>query len=147
MTRTDSLGQPYTLNGFSAYCSINSLNAAAGDALVSDPPAIVTPSGLVTATITLTAASLSIAYTATPLPALTRLFIYASPQRSAGRSFEGDFRLVLVTAAAAASPANAFSAYQTRLGTPVVGQRIFFILQTFKGGFLSGPMATSQIVS
>jgi hypothetical protein len=147
ITRTDALGQSYTFNGFMAYCSANNNNVAAGNAVVSDAPALATPAALLTAVITLTAAALSIAYTATPLAAGARLFSFASPQRSAGRAFEGDFRLVAVSAAAAASPANLFAAYQTRFGTPVVGNRIFFSLQVYLAGFLSGPLVTSAVVA
>jgi hypothetical protein len=147
ISRTDSLGQSYTLNGFQAYCSVNNNNLAAGSAVVSTAPAIVTPVGLLTATITLTAAAFSIAYTATPLPTGARLFCFISPQRSAGRSYEGDYRLVHVSAAAAASPANVFAEYVARLGTPVVGNRVFLQLHTFLGGFLSGPLSTSAVVA
>ncbi len=147
MSRTDSLGQTYTLTGFQAYCSVNNNNVAAGNATVSAAPAVATPAALLTATITLTAAAFSIAYTVTPLATGTRLFAFISPQRSAGRSFESDFRLIFVTAAAAASPANVFSAYQARLGTPVVGNKIFLSLVTYLGGFESGPLLTSAVVA
>lgn len=147
IVRTDPLGQSYDLNGQGAHMMVNNNLLDAGEAAVTAAPAIVTPGTLLTATITLTAASFSIAYTATPLAASTRLFVYASPQRSAGRSFEGDFRLIHVSAAAAASPADIFSAYQTRLGTPVVGQRIFLSLVLHKGGFRGAPLLTSAVVS
>lgn len=147
MVRTDSLGQSYTLTGFQAYCSVNNNKLAAGDAVVSDAPALVTPGNIVTAVITLTNAVLSVAYTVTPLGAGVRLFSYCSKQRAAGRQFEGDLRLLAVSAAAAASPANLFSAYQTRFGTPVVGNRVFFSFHCYSGGFLSGPLTTSQVVS
>lgn len=147
MLRTDALGQQYDLTGMQAFVSVNALNAAAGNAQVSDAPALETPSGLLTATITLTAAAFSIAYTATPLPTGARLFTFASPQRSAGRSFEGDFRLVAVSAAAAASPADVFTAYQARFGTPVVGNKVLLSLQVYLGGFLSGPLYTAAVVA
>jgi len=147
MSRTDALGQSYTLNGFQAYCSANNNLSACGDAAVSDAPAIATPAGILTATVTATAATLSVAYTATPLAAGVKLMTFAGPQRSPGKSFEGDFRLIAVSAAAAVSPANIFTAYQARLGTPVLGQKIFFTLQTHKGGFPSGPFMTSVIVT
>lgn len=146
ITRTDSLGQTYTLNGFGAYCSINNNKLAAGDAVVSAAPAVVTPVGLLTATITLTAAAFSIAYTATPLATGTRLFIACSPQRSAGVAFNGDYRLLAVTAAAAASPHNLLTAYTAKFGVPVVGNRIFISLQTYNGGFLGSPFAVAQVV-
>jgi len=141
------LGQTYALTGFQAYVAVNNNNAAAGNAVVSAAPAIVTPSGLLTVTITSTNAALSVAYTATPLGAGARLFSYCSPQRSAGRNFEGDLRLVAISAAAAASPANIFAAYQTRFGTPITGQRIFYSFQVYTGGFLSGPLAVSQVIA
>lgn len=147
MSRTDSLGQTYTLNGFMAYCSVNNNNLDAGNAIVADAPALATPVGILTATITLTVAAFSVAYTATPLATGTRLFIFASPQRSAGRAFNGDYRLITVTAAAAASPANILAAYTARLGLPVVGNRIFLSLQTYLSGFKGSPFGVSQVVA
>ena len=53
----------------------------------------------------------------------------------------------MVSAAAAASPFNVFSAYQARLGTPVVGNRIFLSLVSASLGFESGPLVTSAVVA
>ena len=146
MVRTDALGQSYDLNGFLAYCSVNNNRLDAGDAVVSDAPAIVLPVGLTTVTITLTPAAMSIAYTATPLGAGVRLFSYVSPQGSLGRKFNGDYRLIAVSAAAAASPANIKAAYDARLGVPITGQRIFFSLATYQAGFVGSPLNVSQAV-
>lgn len=147
ITRSDSLGSSYTFNGFMAYCSVNNNKLDAGDAAVSDAPAIVTPADLLTATVTLTAAAFSIAYTATPLAASNRLFVFVSPQQSAGRKFNGDYRLLSVTAAAAASPAVVLTAYTAKFGVPVVGNRIFISLQTYQGGFKGSPFNVSQVVA
>jgi len=147
MSRTDSLGTSYDLNGFLAYCSVNNNRLQAGDAAVSDAPAIVTPGDLLTVTVTLTAIAFSIAYTATPLAAGVRLFQRVSPQQSAGRKFNGDYRLIAVSAAAAASPSNVLAAYTARFGVPVVGNRIFMSLQTYEGGFLGTPFLVSQVVA
>lgn len=147
MARTDALGQVYTLNGFGAYCSVNNNNLDAGDSAVSDAPALTTPGDILTATITLTAAAFSVAYTATPLSAGVRLFIFCSPQRSEGRSFEADYRLIAVTAAAAASPANILAAYTAKFGVPVVGNRIFTSLITHQLGFAGSPFNVSQVVA
>jgi len=147
ISRTDSLGQVYNLNSFGAYCSVNNNKLDAGDAAVSDAPAIVTPPDLISATITLTSASFSVAYTATPLAAGVRLFIFCSPQRSAGVAFNADYRLISVTAAAAASPANILTAYTAKFGVPVTGNRIFLSLQTYQAGFKGSPFAVSQVVA
>ncbi len=147
ISRTDSLGQAYVLNGFMAYCLVNNNKVAAGDATVSAAPAIVTPVNILTLVITLTAAAFSLAYTTTPLAAGTRLFAFASPQRSAGRSFESDYRLISVSAAAAASPLVLTTAYTARLGTPVVGNRVFLSLIAYNGGFQSAPFLANQVVA
>lgn len=147
ISRTDALGQSYTLNGFGAYTSVNNNKLDAGDALVSDAPSIVTPPDLLTATLTATSAALSVAYTATPLAAGVRLFIFVSPQQSAGRKFNGDYRLLTVTAAAAASPANILALYTSRFGVPVTGNRLFLSLQTYQGGFKGSPFNISQVVA
>jgi len=147
MTRTDSLGSSYTFNGFMTFCSVNNNQAAAGNAGLTDAPALVTPPTILTAVVTLTAASFSVAYTVTPLGAGARLFSFVSPQRSAGRNFEGDYRLLAVSAAAAASPAVLLTAYTAKFGVPIVGNRIFMSFTTYQGGFQSGPLVTSQVVS
>jgi hypothetical protein len=147
MSRSDSLGQAYTLDGFAAFISVNNAKAQAGDASVTAAPALVTPSTILTAIVTLTAVSLSIAYTPTPMPAATRIIMFASPQRSAGRSYESDYRFIQVSAAAAASPQNGLAAYTAKFGVPVVGNRIFFSLLSYSGGFLSGPFNTSAVVA
>lgn len=147
ITRTDSLGQGYTLNGFMAYCSVNNNLLDAGDSAVSNAPAIVTPPDLLTVTLTLTAAAVSAAYTATPLGAGVRLFTWVSPQRSAGRKFEGDYRLLQVSAAAAASPAVLTTAYTAKFGVPVVGNRIFFLFETYQAGFKGSPFTVAQVVA
>ena len=150
ISRDDSLGQSYTFNGFMAYCSVNNNNLDAGNAIVSDAPALATPADVLTATVTATSGgspALSIAYTATPLPTGTKLFVYASPPVSAGRTFNGDYRLVFVSAAAAASPANILSVYIAKFGALVAGTKIFFQLQTYFGGFRSGPFLVSSVVA
>ena len=147
MVRSDSLGQSYTLQGNQAYCSVNNNRMLCGLAAVSDAPALTSVVNIVTATITLSAAALSIAYTATPLGAATYLAVFASPQRSAGRNFEADFRFINISAAAGASPLVALTPYSAKFGAPVTGNRIFFSFVALSLGFESGPFVTSQIVS
>lgn len=147
ITRTDSLGQTYTLTGQQAFIMVNNNLMDAAQAALTAAPAVSSPTGLTSVTITTTGGTLSVAYLATPLAASNYLFIYASPQRSAGRKFEGDLRLIAVTAAAAASPHNLLAAYTSRFGAPVVGNKIFFACQVMFNGFLSAPFATSKVVT
>jgi hypothetical protein len=145
--RKDSLGQDYTPTGFQMYCSVSNNLLNAGSSMLTDAPALSTPAALTSATITTTAGTLSVAYTVTPLATGVKLLVFASPQRSAGRAYEGDFRLIGVSTAAQASPFNALSGYTAKFGAPVVGNRIFFSLVASVGGFLSGPLNTSVVVT
>jgi hypothetical protein len=147
MVRTDSLGQTYTLQGNQAYASVNNNRVLVGLAVVADAPALTTPSTILTATITLTAASFSIAYTPTPMPAATYLVAYCSQQRSAGRNYESDFRLIKVSSAAQASPLVILTEYTAKFGVPVLGNRIFVSLVSVNLGFESGPLITSEVVA
>jgi len=145
--RTDSLGQVYSLSGFQCFVSVNNNRLAAGDAVITTPPALAFPDPMVSITPTISSAAASIAYTPTPVGAAERVFINMSPMRSAGAGFNGDYRLILVTAAAAASPANVLAAYQGRFGTPITGTRIFVSIQRYAAGFLSQPINTSVVVA
>jgi hypothetical protein len=150
MTRSDSLGQSQNLTGFQAYVSVNNLNLLVGNAVVSDPPALTTPSAMTTVTPTITGGgspAFSIAYTPTPLGAGNRTIVRAGPQRSAGRSFESDFRVMFIGAAASASPAVILTAYQAKFGTPITGGRIFTSVSQYSLGFESIPFITSAVVT
>jgi len=147
IVRSDALGQTYKLNGFAAFCSVNNNRLAAGDARVLDAPAIASPGTLSTLTITLTNAAFSLAYTATPLGTGVRLFVYVSPQRSAGVKFNPSYFLLTVTAAAAASPDNILAAYTAKYGVPVTGTKIWVSTSLYKDGFMGSPLAIGQVVA
>lgn len=147
MTRNDSLGQTIDMTGFQAYVSVNTNNLNAGNSIVSDAPLYAPPAPITTVTPTISGAAFSVAWTPTPLNAGERIFISASPMRSAGRTYESNFKLISVSAAAGASPSNILAAYQARVGTPVTGSRIFVSVQRYLNGFLSTPILTSAIVA
>jgi hypothetical protein len=147
MRRSDSLGQSYTLTGFQAYCSVNNVLLATGGTVVSAAPALVTPSGVTSVTPTTTGGTLSVAFAPTPLGAGQKVIIRCSPQRSAGRKYEGDFRIIFVGAAASTSPANILTAYTAKFGAPVVGNRIFVQVSVMDSGFESSPFIASVVVT
>jgi hypothetical protein len=147
IVRHDSLGQSYNLQGIQAFCSVNNNRILAGLAAVTDAPTVANPAALLTATVTLTAIAFSIAYTVTPLAAATYLAVFASPQRSAGRSYEGDFRFIKLSTAAQASPITCLTEYTAKFGIPVVGNRIFLSLVAITLGFESAALVTSAVVT
>lgn len=147
MARTDALGQTYTLQGNQAYASVNNNRVMCGLAVEADAPVLETPEAVLTATITLTPAAFSVAWTPTPMPADTFLAVYASPQRSPGRNYEKDLRLIKLTAAAGASPLAILTEYTAKFGVPVEGNKIFLSLVAIRFGFESGPLMTAAIVA
>lgn len=147
INKSDSLGQSHSMKGFNCYSMVNVNRLTAGDAVLTDAPLLVTPAPPTTVTVTLTSAALSVAYTTTPLAAGQRLFSYLSGNTSAGRSFNKNVKLIAVSAAAAASPANLFAAFSVRNGVPVTGSLVFMVFRIYQGGFLSGPLELSQVVA
>jgi hypothetical protein len=150
ISRTDSLGQTYNLTGFQAYCSVNNNLLTLGSSTISDAPALSTPTGVASVTLTLTGGgspAFSVAFTPTPLGSGEHVIVRCSPQRSAGRSFEGDYRVIFVGAAASTSPSNILTAYQAKFGTPVSGNKIFVGVSRSVGGFESPPFNVAQVVA
>jgi hypothetical protein len=96
------------------------------------------------------AIALSVAYLATPLPAGAKLLIFATPQLSAGvsRPAKRSYRLIAVTAAAAASPANILTAYTAKFGALVSGRKIFIRgIVISSDGFASNAFEQSQVIT
>lgn len=131
ITRTDSLGETYTLTGQQAFNLVNRNLATTGVANVTDAPLFNPPANLSTMSLSAINAisdTLEVAYTPTPLGSGVKLAIFASPGVSQGINFlpSSRYKLIAVTAADAASPANILTAYTTRYGTfPPVGAKIF----------------------
>jgi hypothetical protein len=71
----------------------------------------------------------------------------ASPQRSTGRTFEGDFRLIKVSAVDATTPQTIFTPYSLKFGAPVAGNKIFVSCTVVLNGFESGSIVSSCVVS
>lgn len=96
------------------------------------------------------ATALSIAYTATPLATGVKLNIFATRQVSPGRNFEpnGSYKLIMTTAAAAASPANILTAYTAKFGALISGQKILLRLVPVNASGIAGtPIETSVIIT
>lgn len=90
-------------------------------------------------------AALSIAYTATPLVAGTKALIEMTGPQSQGVTFvpRSKYKLVMLTAAAAASPANALANYVALYGAILAGKRYFIRVTILTSdGQRSAPLST-----
>ena len=136
---TDIFGDTKTLSGSALYVKLNNNLVGAGQAAISDPPAPVAIPALVLGTFTAaeTGATVSLAFTDTPVPAGFAIIVDATPNIGAGKSFVKNlFRRITTLAAAATSPASLGTAFAAVHGTPVAGQKIFvraFLVSTDSG--------------
>lgn len=95
------------------------------------------------------AIAFTVAYTTTPLAAGVKLAIFATRQLSAGIAFQprGAYKLVQVTAAAAASPANILAPYNALFGALVSGKKVLIRAVPISATGVAGvPSQTSIII-
>lgn len=151
MVRTDTLGGTYTLTGLQAWTSLNMTNRTVGQSDVTDAPAMpgapVAPT-LGTINIENTGAKTA-AYTPTPIGASTRIILEATRPVSAGKTFlpRSEYKVMVVSAANAASPVDFDTAYVATFGEPPVGSRVFLQVYTVDAfGFKSVRVKASSIV-
>lgn len=154
VTLFDRLGRPYNPTGHQYFVSVNRTTFvySGSTAVTSAPPTAAAPAALLT--ISPTPATIgpafNVAYTATPLAAATKLILEATRQMSAGISFvpRSEFRQLLVTAAAAASPANLLASYNAKFGVLVSGKQIFVRGTVITSdGQRSAPLVAAAIVT
>ena len=96
------------------------------------------------------AIAFTIAYTTTPLATGVKLAIFATRQLSAGISFQprGAYKLVMVTAAAAVSPANILTAYNALFGALVAGKKVLIRAVPISSTGVAGvPSNTSVVIT
>lgn len=128
-TKTDVFGDIKKPSGINLYVKLNS-NITTGEGTpITEPPALTSSPELVTITVTSDASTptLSAAFGASPVPADTSYVIEATAQQSPGKSFlKNQYRVLMVVPAAGTTPSNILSAYTSRFGTLVAGQKIGF---------------------
>lgn len=147
MTRTDGLGQTYTLTGLQAYASVNANRASAGYGSISDAIALEIPDPLTSISLTLTTAAFTVGYDPSPIGGSDRLLLYASKQVSAGKSYQSDVRLTAVSSFGVATPYDFKTEYEARHGALVLGNRIFVEVRIWKSGFVSAAVLKSAVVA
>lgn len=137
--RTNSLGQTYYLTGAQTYVGYYGLYSQAGLTVLVIPPTSGPATPLATLTITMDDPDVpdcDAAFTATPLAAGVKLMLETTPMVSAGRQYLQDYRLLVTSAAAAASPLAFETQYVARFGTlqedAKVGARARTIAQDYE---------------
>lgn len=94
------------------------------------------------------AIAFTVAFTATPAAALTKVMIEATPQVSAGKSFVNPswYRQIFVGAVATTSPANILSAYVAKFGALQAGKKIFIRTSVIGSTGLKSAYLSSSVI-
>jgi hypothetical protein len=146
-TVVNSLGTAIHLTGLQCYVKVNATNTACLLSVVSTPPAL--PSFLANTVTGVTAVS------ATPLIALqgaapaagTENMIFASPQLSAGVTFNGKYVFLGLTGTFASGAFSIQSIYAARYGSLILGKKIFIKMVQAQAGMQDNGTIFSCIVS
>jgi hypothetical protein len=143
----DALGQQIFLTGHQSFISVNTALDTAGLASVTEPDLNAPDNAPEQGATTITVAGFSIAFGTNPVPADTALILESSPPLSAGRSFNSDFRIVKVRAAAAANTLLKAD-MEAKWGALAAGQKFFIRASTIGDtGLRSAFTAVSVVVT
>lgn len=148
--RNNVFGQQYLQSGLNLYVGLNQNLLNVNKSEISDPPTPTELPVLEFGAIVNTTTTMTVAFTPTPVPTGYSLLIFATAPVSAGRNYlKNRYRMISVQAAAATSPADIFTAYTAKFGTPVAGMRIGFkmFLVNESTGQASVPVLASSITS
>lgn len=151
VNRQNIFGDSYSPTGKNLYTLVNINIQMAGGTPVTSPPAFEAATPITSLAFgSNTSAAQTVTFAPTPVPADHILIIEGTRPLSAGVTSPGAaFRKFTSVAAAGTSPANTFTAYQTKFGTPVTGKKIFLRAYTINlnSGERSLPLQASGITA
>ena len=146
-TVTNSLGAQIHLTGAQCFVKVNCVNMLVGDATVNVPPALPAfVANVVTGISDLTAAPLFKLNAAAPA-GTTKIMLYASPQLSAGVSYNGKWSYIGLLPAPAAGKSDIETLYAAKFGVPVVGKRIFVLAVQDQAGMQDNGIHYTGVVA
>jgi cold shock CspA family protein len=144
---TNTLGQQVNLTGHQCFVKVNSVNLLIGDASVTTPPALP---AFLAATVTALTADVSdaaIKLAGTSPAAGTKFMVFASPQVSAGVSFQGDFRYIQTFTAAAGGFFDISTVWIARFGALIAGKKVFVKVVQSQAGMQDNGTLFNAIVT
>lgn len=145
-TITNSLGQTINLTGAQCFIKVNTVNLLLGTATVSDPPALPTFVAVLVTGLTATAGTPLLEAAGTSPASGTSYMFFASPQVSAGVTFNGNYRYLANFTAATSGNFVLTTAYTTKFGALIAGKRIFVKVVQQQAGMQDSGTAFTVIV-
>lgn len=125
---TDVFGDVVNPTGLALYVRLNANISLAGGTGITTPPSPVGSAALETLSLTaaVTGDQFDVAYTPASVPADHTMYVESTQMLSPGiNNANSRFRFIGTVAAAAASPADLFTAQTTKFGALVEGQKVF----------------------
>lgn len=125
---TDVFGDVVNPTGLALYVRLNANISLAGGTGITTPPSPVGSAALETLSLTAAVAldQFEVAYTPASVPADHTMYVESTQMLSPGiNNANSRFRFIGTVAAAAASPADLFTAQTTKFGALVEGQKVF----------------------
>jgi hypothetical protein len=124
-TVVNSIGATITLTGSMVFVKVNTVNLLNGDASVVVPPALPSFIANTTTGFTVAAGTPAFAVAGVTPAAGTKYMWYASPQLSAGVSFNGVYRYISTASTFTSGSLSLLTPYTAKWGTLVAGKKIF----------------------
>lgn len=124
-TVVNSLGTTINLTGAQCFIKVNSVNLLNGDATVNVPPALPSFIAVTVTGLDATAATPIIELSGVTPAAGTKYMIFASPQVSAGITFNGRYVWLQTSTTFTTGKLSLETTYVARYGALIVGKQIF----------------------
>jgi hypothetical protein len=128
--KTNQFGNTYLMSGQQLYQMINNNLVAVGSAAITSPPVSGAVTAMASAVVTMAKGTpaVSVAFTATPVPAGNAYKVFATGGLSPGINFvSSKLRFIGLIAAAATSPADLLAMYTAKYGVvPAATSKVFF---------------------
>lgn len=148
----NALGRSIILSGAQAFIQLNARLQLAGDPVLTAPPIVNAPDGLLTLSQSgdIGAGAVAASFTASPLGGSTSLWMTVAVVNSAGVSYVRNLlRFIGQSADAQVSPFDNQALIETRFGALIVGQTLHVRIATFDAatGLLSVPLEDSVVIT
>lgn len=146
-TVVNSIGATINLTGLQCFVKVNTVNLLIGDAVVNTPPALPAFVAATTTGVTAVAATPLIQIAGANPAAGTKFMIFASPQLSAGVSFNGIYRYLQTSQTFTSGEMSIQTAYAAKFGALIAGKKIFVKVVQSQAGMQDSGTLYSVIVT
>ena len=146
-TVVNSLGTTINLTGAQCFVKVNTVNTKNGDATVNLPPALPAFLANTCTGVTAVAATPLIQIAGVNPAAGTKFMIFASPQLSAGVTFNGKYVWLQTSQTFTTGEMSIQTAYAARYGALIVGKQIFVKVVQSQAGMQDNGTVFTCIVS